>query len=308
MKKQMASKGKFDTAKALADRLIEMLDKGVSPWHKSWNCGGLGLPCSSTGRIYRGMNMFILGLMGYANPYWLTFRKAMELGGNVKKGEKGCPVMYWSRREFEVKDENGNVVIGKDGKPEKRSAMLIRGYTVFNATQCEGLPDRFYPKPEDANDNKVVPHKGAEKIWACYKDAPEVRHGGGRCSYSPSEDLIRIPEKRRFDSIEEYWATLFHEGCHSTGHEKRLGRKFGNNFGSEPYAKEELIAEMGAQILCQNCGITRTLENTASYCKNWASAIRSMPDYGKAIVCAAAQAQKAADWIMGVKYKEEKEV
>lgn len=305
--KKKVNNGKFDTAKALADRLIEMLDKGVSPWHKSWNCGELGLPRSSTGRVYRGLNVFILGLMGYKNPYWLTFRKAKELGGNVKKGEKGCPVMYWSRREFEVKDKDGNVVIGKDGKPEKRSAMLIRGYTVFNAEQCEGLPDKFYPKPPKGSENKVAPHKGAENIWAGYKDAPKVTHGWAGCSYSPVGDEIRMPHKKAFDSIEEYWAALFHEGCHSTGHETRLGRKFGSHFGSEPYAKEELIAEMGAQILCQNCGITRTLENTAAYCKSWASAIRSMPDYGKAIVCAAAQAQKAADWIMGIKYDEKED-
>ena len=213
--------------------------------------------------------------------------------------------MYWHKSEFEVKDKNGNVVIGKDGKPEKRTAMLIRGYTVFNALQCDGLPEKFYPKPAKANNKRHKPHEAAQKLWDLYKDKPEVKHHNrGRCCYSPSDDRILIPPPARFDTIGEYWSTLFHEGCHSTGHEKRLNRKLGNSFGSEPYAKEELIAEMGAQLLCQRCGITRTLENAAAYCKGWAKAIKSMPDYGRAIVCAAAQAQKAADWIRG-KYRKE---
>ena len=298
-------KKRLDTATALADRLVEMLKNGVSPWHKTWKCGEAAFPMNANGREYRGMNVFLLGLMGYSNPYWLTYRKCNELGGQVRKGEKGCPVMYWQRSEYVEKDDDGKPVLDEDGNPKKRQSMLIRGYTVFNASQCDGLPEKFYPKPQKANCKRHKPHEAAKKLWSLYKDAPRVvHHGLGRCCYSPSLDEIRIPAPARFDTIADYYSALFHEGCHSTGHAKRLNRNLGDSFGSEPYAKEELVAEMGAQLLCQRCGITRTLANTAAYCKGWAKAIKSMPDYGRAIVCAAAQAQKAADYIMGIKHGE----
>ena len=294
---------RIDTATVLADRLLELLKKGVSPWHKPWK-GGDCFPVNWQGREYRGMNVFMLALMGYENPYWLTFRKGQELGGCVRKGEKGCPVMYWQRKEFIVKDKDGKTVLDSDGEPEKRTAMLIRGYTVFNAEQFDGLPDKY--KTVKATPKKVRdPHRAAKKIWDGYVGKPELQHGGGRACYSPSRDLIRLPPKAMFDDAASYWSTLFHEGCHSTGHESRLDRKFGKSFGDEQYSKEELIAEMGAQLLCQRCGITRTLENAAAYCKGWAEGIKSMPDYGKAVVCAAAQAQKAADWILGIRFHDD---
>lgn len=298
----MKKGGRFDTATALADRIVEMLNKGVSPWHKSWNCGEFGFPKNWRGVEYRGFNVIMLGIMGYRNPFWLTYRKCAELGGQVRKGEKGCPVMYWHRSQYVEKDADGNPVLDEDGNERKRNAMLIRGYTVFNAEQCDGLPERFYPKDVEPKGKTHRPHKAAEELWSKYKDPPEVVHGAAGCSYSTTQDRIRMPDKKFFDNIEEYWAALFHEGCHSTGHEKRLARKMGNRFGSDPYAREELVAEIGAQLLCQRCGITRTLENTAAYCKGWAKAIKSMPDYGRAVVCAAASAQRAADWIMGNRF------
>lgn len=296
---------KYDTAKALADKLIEMLEKGVSPWHKSWNCGGCGLPRSVNERVYRGMNIFILGMMGYDNPYWTTFKKCRELGGTVRKGEKGCPVMYWQSKDIPAVDEDGYPVLDDNGKQKVKRIMVIRGYTVFNASQCDGLPDKYYPKPVKANTKRHKDCKAAKAVWDGYKDKPKLVHGSSGCCYVPLVDEIRMPDMERFDSVGEYYASLFHEACHSTGHEKRLNRKMTGAFGSEQYGKEELIAEMGAQILCQQCGITRTLENTAAYCKSWAKAIKSMPNYGKAIVCAAAQAQKASDYITGVKYGKE---
>lgn len=286
---------KMDTAARIADAIISQLKKGVSPWHKPW--GGGMIPTSVSGRPYRGINLLLLSISEYKSPYWCTFKKCKELGGSVRKGEHSTLVMYWHRSSYTAKDEDGNPILGADGKPVVKSYMLIRPYYVFNVEQCDGLPDRFYPKPKKPG--KADRNKAAEKLWRGYKGAPEVEHGGSEAYYIPSRDEIHLPEKDSFESTDAYWQTLFHEGCHSTGHESRLNRGLRNGFGSEKYGQEELVAEIGSQLLCQLCGITRTIENSAAYCKGWTKAITSMPNYERAIVCAAARAQKAADWIMG---------
>ena len=194
-------------------------------------------------------------------------------------------------------------MLDADGKPKMRSFMVIRGYTVFNAEQCDGLPEKFYPKPTKLV--KAERNGAAEALWDKYTDAPEVKHGGSSACYIPSKDEIHLPTRDMFDSLDEYWSTRFHEGCHSTGHKSRLDRDLENFYGTEKYGKEELIAEIGSQVLCQSCGITRTIRNSAAYCKGWAQAIRSMPDKERAIICAASAAQRAADYIMGVKYDKE---
>lgn len=291
---------KADTATKIAESIIALLKKGVSPWHMPWDCGGGQLPLSAEGRAYRGINVMVLAMEGLANgyksPYWLTFRKAMEVGGNVRKGERGTLVMYWHRNEYEVKDKAGNPILDENGDPVVKRGMLIRGYHVFNADQCDGLPEKFHPAPPKKK--RVVDMKEAEAVWEGYEDRPTLTRGN-RCAYSPKADKIIMPPKEAFDSMPEYYASLFHEACHSTGHETRLNRDMKNYYGGEEYGKEELIAEIGAQFLCQQVGITRTLKNAAAYCKSWARAIKSMPNHERAIVCAAAQAQKAADWILG---------
>lgn len=300
---------KFDAGKAIADKILELLDKGVSPWHCPWTAGnGSMIPLSINGRPYRGINIFLLGMQAlmkdYKSPYWTTFKKCQELGGKVKKGEKGVMVMYWGRYKKELTDEDGNTIHDSEGKPKTRTFMTIRSYVVFNAEQCEGLADKFYPKPPKEKPSKAKLIKKAEAIWDGYADKPKLNFGSNAC-YIPSADKIVVPKIGCYKDAQEYYSTLFHEACHSTGHEKRLNRDMRNFFGSEAYGKEELVAEMGAQILCQSVGLKRTLENSAAYCKSWTKAIRSCKDYSKAILCAAQQAQKAADYILGVKYETE---
>ena len=315
MKKSGKGKTRFDAGKAIADKIIEMLEKGVSPWHCPWTqCGG-GVdyfPRSAEGRVYRGMNIFVLAMTamvhGYKSPYWLTFKKCSDIGGKVKKGENGTLVIYWNRRPYQMKDEDGKPMFDDEGNPKMKVGMTIQYYSVFNAEQCEGLPDKFYPKPpkpDNSKGGKAKRIKAAERIWDGYEQKPKLVHAGGLAFYNKTDDFISIPPLEDFKDGGEYYSTLFHEACHSTGHESRLNRNLKNMFGSEEYGKEELVAEMGAQILCQSVGITRTLPNAAAYCKSWVKAIKSCPDYGKAILCAAAQAQKAADYIMGVKYDKE---
>ena len=297
------SNEKKDTAARIAERIVDLLKKGVSPWHKPWKtCDSL--PLSAEGRAYRGVNVMMLAMTslieGYRSPYWLTFRKARDLGGMVRRGEHGTLVMYWHRNEYEATDEKGNPILNEKGEPVKKSRMLIRGYTVFNADQCDNLPEKFHPAP--SKKPPVADIKAAKAIWDGYEGRPKLGHAA-KCAYLPMHDKIVMPPMEDFDSAGEYYASLFHEACHSTGHKSRLDRNMGDAFGSEGYGKEELVAEIGAQFLCQRAGITRTLKNAAAYCKSWAKAITSMPNHERAIVCAAAQAQRAADWIVGIRHE-----
>jgi len=295
-----ADDSKNYTADKIANLILEQLDKGVCPWRKTWK-GGL-VPQSVDGRPYRGINALILGTLPYETPRYLTFAKAKEMGGSVKKGEHGYPVILWKPAKSVEKDKDGNPVLDKDGNPKMHRFFTMRGYTVFNVAQCDGLPESCY-KVEERKEHEPI--KEAEELWGKYDDKPTTRFTNGNSAfYSPARDEINVPNMNLFDSPEEFYATLFHEGVHSTGHKSRLHRfDGGDGFGSEKYSKEELVAEIGATLLCNMCGITMTLENAAAYCKSWAEHIRG--ERSVEIVYAAARAQKAADWIMGKKFKEE---
>lgn len=270
--------------------ILEALDKGISPWHKGWHGGSE--PCSAkTGRKYRGINRLLLGFLPYETPKYLTFKQCQELGGRVKKGEKSHLIVLWKpcKKEEEL----------EDGTKKTRNFMLMRHFNVFNVAQCEGLPEEMYKNSEGEKEHKPI--EEAEAMWAKYDDKPNtVFTNNDAAFYVPSMDVINVPKMGLFDSPEEFYATLFHEGIHSTGHESRLNRDLGGGFGSEKYSCEELTAEIGAQILCQMCGIESTLENSAAYCKSWAKHIRNSPK--KEIISAAQRAQKAVDYIMGVKH------
>jgi len=287
------------TADKIANLILEQLDKGVCPWTKTWH-GGL-VPQSVDGRPYRGINALILGMLPYDVPRYVTFSKAKEMGGMVKKGEHGYPVILWKPSKCAEKDKDGNPVLDKDGNPKMRRFMTMRGYTVFNVAQCEGLPEKCY-KVEGLKAHEPIAE--AEAIWNGYEGKPHTMYTNGDSAfYVPMLDTINMPKMGFFNSPEEFYATLFHEGVHSTGHEKRLHREFGHGFGTEQYSKEELVAEIGATLLCNMCGITRTVKNAAAYCASWAKHIRG--ERSVEIVYAAARAQKAADWIMGKRYDKE---
>jgi antirestriction protein ArdC len=221
--------------------------------------------------------------MGYESPHWLTFRQALQLGGNVKKGEKSCPVVFW--KPMEVTDK-------ESGETEK--IPFLRLYHVFNAVQCEGL------KNAPAGEAAALTLTKPAEIVAKMPQPPLVKHGMSHAYYSPPNDTVGIPERRRFDSEDAYHATLFHELVHSTGHEKGLKRQSitqRNGFGTDPYCKEELIAELGSAFLCGQSGIVeRTIDSSAAYIEGW---LKQLQQDKTLIVYAAAQAQKAADFILG---------
>ena len=287
---------KTEVYQVITDRIIEQLEKGCIPWHKPWNAAE-GMPKNLISKKeYRGINVFMLSSMGYGSPYWLSFKQVKESGGTVNKGEKGCPVVYWNWIKKED-SETGKV----------RNIPFLRYYTVFNVQQTTGLDTRI-PKTEE----KVNPFSAidsAEQIITNCTILPPVVPGGNRAFYSPSRDVIGIPNRESFDKPEEYYSTFFHEAVHSTGHKSRLDRTTVTDnhfFGSTEYSKEELIAEMGAAFLCGITGILdTTFDNSAAYIQGWLSKLRKDP---KIVVWAAASAQKASDTILGKKSYEEKEV
>ena len=267
----------------ITERIVSLLSQGTVPWHKPWHVK-TGLPRNLiTQKPYRGINVFLLMAMNYESPNWLTLRQANAMGGQVKPGEKSCPVVFW--KPMKVAD--------KETKEEKKIPFL-RLYHVFNVSQCTCLKNI-----PPADDSAFVTTKPTE-IVLNMPQRPVIKHGMASAYYSPATDIIGMPDSTRFESPDHYHATLFHELVHSTGHEKRLKRASimeRNGYGSDPYAREELIAEMGSAFLCGYAGIEdRTIDSSAAYLEGW---LKQLKEDKTLIVHAAAAAQKAADFILG---------
>ena len=266
----------------ITERIVSLLSQGTVPWHKPWHVQ-TGLPRNLiTQKPYRGINVFLLMAMNYESPNWLTLRQANAMGGQIKPGEKSCPVVFW--KPMKLTD--------KETKEEKKIPFL-RLYHVFNVNQCTGLKNI-----PPADNTAFVASKPAE-IALNMPQRPVIKHGMNMDYYSPATDIVGMPDSSRFESVDHYHATLFHELVHSTGHEKRLKRASileRNGYGSDPYAKEELIAEMGSAFLCGYAGIEdRTINSSAAYLEGWLKQLKADKTL---IVHAAAQAQKAADFIL----------
>ena len=295
-----ASAPKVDAYQVITDQIIELLDSGVAPWHKPWNAE-TGMPLSmSTGRYYRGVNVFLLAMQsavkGYASPWWGTYKQISERGGQVRKGEKATMIVFWKQ------------ILKLDESTGKNIAFwMVRTFNVFNAEQTEdpsvlGLPAPTEPKglPEQIAECDAV-------VREYLAGGPSFEVGGDAAYYMPGVDHVQMPELATFIGSEEYYGTLFHELTHSTGHSSRLDRDgvanlpTGHRFGDALYSKEELVAEMGAAFLAGMTGIAaKTLPNSAAYLQSW---IRVLRGDKKLLVGAAAQAQKAADLILGVTFE-----
>jgi antirestriction protein ArdC len=269
----------------ITERIVSLLTQGTVPWHKPWHVQ-TGLPRNLiTQKPYRGINVFLLMAMNYESPNWLTLRQANAMGGQIRPGEKSCPVVFW--KPMKVQD--------KETKEDKKIPFL-RLYHVFNVSQCTGLKN--IPPADNTAFIQTVP----AELVANMPQRPVIKHGMAMASYSPSNDVVNMPDRVRFQSEDHYYATLFHELVHATGHEKRLKRASimeRNGYGSNSYAKEELIAEMGSAFLCGYAGIVdRTIDSSAAYLEGW---LKQLKEDKTLIVHAAAQAQKAADFILGHK-------
>ena len=269
-------------------RIVSQLEAGTAPWRRPWG-GRFQFPRNLvSGKEYRGVNVFLLSMMGYQSPYWLTYRQAQELGGHVRKGEKSTPVVFWSMVDHRDADT---------GEADK--IPCLRYYSAFNVAQCDELPAAKIPADNRAPAHPFAPIDCCERVVADMPSRPSIRHGFDQACYVPAVDEVRMPERPAFERPEGYYATLFHELAHSTGHATRLARKGIAElaaFGTDTYGREELVAEMTSAFLCGHTGIdTAVLGNAAAYVAGWLRVIRQD---ARLVVTAAAQAQKAADFIL----------
>ncbi len=285
-----------DVYTRVTERIIADLEQGIRTWMKPWHAehaaGKISRPLRHNGTPYRGVNILLLWgeaiAKGYAAPIWMTFKQALELKACVRKGEHGSLVVYANSI---TKTETG-----ENGEDVEREIPFMKGYTVFNVEQIEGLPAVYYAKPEN-------PLPIAERIEHAdrYLEATRavIRHGGNMAYYAPGPDVIQLPPFEAFCDKESYYATALHELTHWTKHEKRLDRDFGRQkFGDPGYAREELVAELGAAFLCAEIGITPEVrDDHAAYLASWLNVLK---EDKRAIFSAAAHAQRAADYLNGL--------
>jgi antirestriction protein ArdC len=291
---------KIDVYDIVNEKILSALGEGRIPWQRPWDVNGT-VPCNYvTRKPYQGVNAMLLWLSSFQCPFWATFKQISEVGGSVKKGERSSIVVFWN---WLPKRVNGQPVIKADGKPEM--IPFLRYYNVFNLSQTDGI-DWQKDLPEKVS--TFSPIERCELVVANMPQKPLIKHGGNRACYIPSLDTVEMPDKEQFKEPESYYSTLFHELGHSTGHSSRLGRKgiteF-DSFGSEQYGKEELIAEMTASYLCAHTEIfDKRQAPSVAYLQNWIAAIKGDK---KLIVQAAAQAQKATNFILGIEANAMKE-
>jgi antirestriction protein ArdC len=262
----------------VTQRILESLDKGRIPWVRPWDST---LPFNAvTKKAYRGINSMLL----WGGPAYMTINQANKLGGKVKKGTKAEIVTF-----YKIFDK-----INKDtGEPDGRT-FVLRYYNVFQVQDIEGLPEKYYKLNERA-ERTIDVHDEAESIVARLN--PTIRVEGQKAAYAPILDIIYMPERNMFHSMEEYYSTLFHEIVHWTGHHSRLKRDLSQM--KELYAAEELIAEIGTACICASIGLDygKTIANSAAYCAGWAKALRA--DKANVITSCASKAHKAADYVLG---------
>lgn len=305
---------KRDVYAIVTERIISKLEQGVVPWKQPWQDAGLPMNLI-TKRPYRGINVMLLASLGYEKNYFLTSKQLNELGGSIKTSEKPQLVVYWNWQERKANthqnasvnfnDEATSGANNNEGGVEKK-VPLLRYYTVFNVAQCDGIPPSLLPP---INARTVTPIHACEKVVREMPKCPEILHKEHRAFYNPVADIVNMPDIASFKSDEAYYATLFHELVHSTGHATRLNRKGLNEmseFGSDEYSFEELVAEIGACYLESHAGIAEAqFEQNASYINGW---LRKFKDDKRFVVQASALAQKASDFVLRAGYDEPQSV
>ena len=288
--------GRKDVYTRVTDRIVSDLEQGVRTWLKPWSAahaeGSITRPLRHNGLPYRGMNVLLLWgeamAKGYAAPAWMTYKQALELGGQVRKGEKGSLVVYANAITRTETNEKGEDV--------DREIPFMKGYTVFNVEQIDLLPAQYYGKPDKPL--PLVERIGHADRFMTATGAT-IQHGGNSAFYAPGRDLVQMPPIEAFRDKESYYATALHELTHWTSHKSRLDRSFnGKRFGDDGYAREELVAELGAAFLCADLGITPEIrDDHAAYLGHWLKVLR---EDKRAIFSAAAHAQRAADYLHGL--------
>ncbi len=286
----------MDTYAIVTEKIINLLEQGIVPWRRPWSATGLPRNLVSK-KPYRGVNLFLLSATKYVSPFWLTMKQANELDGSVRKGEHSQIVVFWKVDQIANAEAEGDPE--NDQADEKsRRRFVLRYYRLFNVEQCE-LPQAVLDKLPKIETHQQDPIEAAERIIAGMPNPPEIERAGSKAFYSSITDRITLPPRELFISAEEEIATRLHEYSHATGSGKRLNRKSITEaapFGSPTYSFEELVAELSAAYLCAEAVISpAVLENQAAYVQGWLAKLRSDK---RMVVIAAAQAQKAADYIL----------
>jgi len=307
--------------KMVTDRIIQRLEEGVIPWRKPWRgVPGEGVPANLVSkRPYQGINELLLGSMDYDSPWWVSIKQARQLGGAVRKGESPMPVTFWKRTRYKLgadSDWNGRVE-EVDGQ-RYGVGFLLRYYKVWNVEQCDGLADRV-PEPVEPVEFGLSALDEVLTDYCTVEGVRLMKPGGDRAYYNPMRDAIKLPPATAFylaalrddrsrltdeakaAGAEARTATHAHECAHSTGVEKRLNRDMSGGMGSESYSREELVAEMCAQMLCTRFGVSneRLLDNAASYVAHWRDKLRDEPQL---LMQAGRRAQDAAEYIAPLTY------
>jgi antirestriction protein ArdC len=294
MKNNANSTAHQDMYSRITSQIVASLEQGVRPWVQPWNAkhaaGRITQPLRFNGQPYSGINILSLwmsaAVQGFAAPIWMTFRQALELNAHIRKGEKGSLVVYANAIKRTEHDEN-------TGEDIEREISYLKGYTVFNVEQIDGLPDRYYAKAAPQLD-PVARIERAENFFAACMAT--IRHGGNRAYYAQEADYVQMPPFESFRDAESYYSTLAHEMTHWTRHPSRLARDFSRKqWGDEGYAQEELVAELGASFLCADLELaTEPREENASYIANWLEVLKNDTRF---VFGAAAHAQRAADYL-----------
>jgi len=280
------AKQKFNIYEMVTNQIIDSLEKGTVPWAKPW-VGGLPMNLI-TKKPYRGINVFLTSLQSFSSPYWLTFKQAKALKGNIKKGQKSTAIVFWNFTEKE--DEAGN----------KKSVGFLRYYSIFNVEQTEGID---YPKNDELEHFEDI--VDCEKITENMPDVPEIIFGGARASYNVETDEINLPNKENFKSPAEFYSVKYHELIHATGSENRLNRPelaetSGMFLRGDDYSNEELTAEIGASFLTAITGVgEKVIHNQSAYIAGWLKQLRNDK---RLVLSAAGKAQKAVDYILNQKF------
>jgi antirestriction protein ArdC len=278
----------------ITDKIVAELEAGRAPWVQPWGTvqakASLAMPKNAaTQRQYSGINVLILWdaiiRLGFSAQTWLTFRQALRLGGNVRKGAHGTTVVYADRFVLGKERERA----ARDGD-EPNAIPFLKRFTVFNTDQCENLPPELTTAPAAVPKGLILPH--AEALIAA--TGADFRIGGDRAFYSPADDLIQVPRPETYFEPINWHRTSLHELGHWSGHSSRLARDLSGNFGSALYAKEELVAEITSAFACASLGIVPTVRH-ADYIGSWLEVLR---EDDRAIVRAASAASKAADYLL----------
>ena len=298
--KTKTNQPKRDLYREVTDKIMGLLEQGVAPWRQTWSSYGLARNYV-TGRPYNGINKILMNNTVHPIPYFLSFKQVKALKGKVKKGAKGEMVLYFS---VFYKDANNKTISEEEAKAlkaagqEVKKRSTLRYFNVFNVADIEGI--QFHIPEVQLKENEQI--EKCESMIEQMPNRPEIRFiNANEAYYNSIEDYINMPDIKQFTNSTEYYVTLFHEIVHSTGHKDRLNRKGitePNKFGSIPYSKEELIAEMGASFLSAEVGInySEIVENNAAYLQGW---LNKLKEDKRFIFRAAAKAQQATKYILG---------